>query len=64
MKWSQTPTQIQVDSSTTTGISNRQIKQKHSKAFDMRFYWICDKIDQNNSMYIGKRGTYRKEIIA
>ena len=63
MKWPQPPTPVQVDNYTATGIYNRKIKQKMPKAFDMIFYWICDRIDQKNSMYIGKRGTYRNKII-
>ena len=46
MRWPQPPIPVQVDNSTATGISNRQIKQKISKTFDMRFYWICDIIAQ------------------
>jgi hypothetical protein len=42
----QPPTPIQVDNSTTNGFANRQIKQKRSKAMDMRFYWIQDRVSQ------------------
>ena len=34
------PTPIQVDNSTAVGFFNKAIKQKISKAIDMRFYWI------------------------
>ena len=40
----QPPTPIQVDSSTAVGIANKSIKQKRSKAMDMRFHWIQDRI--------------------
>ena len=36
----QPPTPIQVDNSTAVGIANKSIKQKRSKAMDMRFNWI------------------------
>jgi hypothetical protein len=36
----QPSTPIQVDNSTAVGFANDTIKQKHSKAIDMRFYWI------------------------
>ena len=42
----QPPTPIQVDNYTAVGISNKSIKQKRSKAMDMRFYWIPDRILQ------------------
>ena len=40
----QPPTPIQVEISTAVGISNKSIKQKRSKAMDMRFHWIQDRI--------------------
>jgi hypothetical protein len=36
----QPPTQIETDSTTATGYSNGTIKEKRTKAMDMRFYWI------------------------
>ena len=46
MGHSQPPTPVQVDNSTALGISNRTIKQRKSKAMDMRFYWIKDRKNQ------------------
>ena len=40
----QSTTPIKVDNSTAVGISNKSIKQKLSKAIDMRFHWIQDRI--------------------
>jgi hypothetical protein len=40
-------TPIQVDNSTADGIANETVKQQRSKAIDMRFYWIRDRIAQN-----------------
>ena len=37
MSHPQQPTPIQVDNSTAVGIANKSIKQKRSKAMDMRF---------------------------
>jgi hypothetical protein len=42
----QPPTPIQTDNSTATGIVNKTVKLKRSKAMDMRFYWVQDRIDQ------------------
>ena len=44
MGWPQGPTPIQVDNSTAVGIATKAIRQKKSKAMDMRFYWINDRI--------------------
>ena len=38
----QLATPMQVDKSTAVGFSNDTIKQKRSKAIDMRFYWFRD----------------------
>ena len=35
----QPPTAIVVDNSTASGIANKTVKQRRSKAMDMRFYW-------------------------
>ena len=42
----QPATPVQVDNSTAVAIANRQCKQVRSKAIDMRFYWIQDRVDQ------------------
>ena len=42
----QPPTPIQVDNTTAVGFANKTIKQKRSKAIDMRFYWIQDRCNQ------------------
>ena len=38
----QPTTPMQVDNTTLVGFANNTIKQKRSKAIDMRFYWIRD----------------------
>jgi hypothetical protein len=35
---------METDSTTATGYSNGTIKQKRTKAMDMRFYWIKDRV--------------------
>ena len=40
----QQATPLKTDNSTATGIANKTIKQKRSKAIDMRFYWLCDRV--------------------
>jgi hypothetical protein len=42
----QPPTPIQTDNSTAYGILNNKLNQKRSKAMDMRFYWVRDRIEQ------------------
>ena len=42
----QPATPIQVDKSTADGFAKDTIKQKRSKAIDMRFYWIHDRTSQ------------------
>jgi hypothetical protein len=42
----QPPTSMETDNTTATGYSNRTIKQKRTKAMDVRFYWIKDRVKQ------------------
>ena len=42
----QGPTKINTDNATAHGIINNTMKQKKSKAMDMRFYWIRDRVQQ------------------
>ena len=42
----QGPTAIQVENFTAVGIVTKESSQKKSKAVDMRFYWINDRIEQ------------------
>jgi hypothetical protein len=46
MGHNQPPTPIQVDNTTAVGFANKTIKQKRSKAIDMRYYWIQDRAEQ------------------
>jgi hypothetical protein len=42
----QPPTRMETDNTTATGYSNGTIKQKRTKAMDMRFYWIKERVKQ------------------
>jgi hypothetical protein len=43
---SQPPTPLHTDNSTAFGILNETIKQKRSKAMDMRYHWLTDQFRQ------------------
>ena len=47
----QPPTPIRTDNSTADGIANGTIKQKKTKAMDMRFYWLRDRQSQDQFKY-------------
>ena len=40
------PTRITTDNSTADGFANRRTKIRRSKAMDMRFFWIQDRVAQ------------------
>jgi hypothetical protein len=42
----QPPTPLETDNTSATGYSNGKIKQKRTKAIDMHFYWIKDRVKQ------------------
>ena len=42
----QPPTPIQTDNACANGIMNDTVKQKRSKAIDMRYYWLRDRVRQ------------------
>jgi hypothetical protein len=46
MGWPQPATPMQTDNSTACGIANSTIKQQRSRAIDMRFYWVRDRVQQ------------------
>jgi hypothetical protein len=48
----QPPTPIQTDNTTARGIVTGTIKQKRSKAIDMRFYWLKDRYEQKQFDFI------------
>ena len=52
----QPPTTIRTDNSTSHGILTSTIRQKRSKAFDMRIYWIKDRIKRGQFFLFWDRG--------
>jgi hypothetical protein len=46
MGYPQPPTPLQTDNNTAAGISNSTVKQRCSKAINMRFYWIRDRVKE------------------
>ena len=46
MGFPQPPTPLKTDNSTANGIINNTMKQKRSKAIDVRFYWLRDRAKQ------------------
>ena len=60
MGHSQPPTPVQVDNSTALGIATITIKQRKSKAMDMRFYWIRDRKNQKQFNIYWKPGSTNK----
>jgi hypothetical protein len=47
MGHTQPPTPIQTDNSTAAGLANDTVQQRKSKAMEMRYFWIVDKVDEN-----------------
>ncbi|KAG7342946.1 reverse transcriptase RNA-dependent DNA polymerase [Nitzschia inconspicua] len=56
----QGPTPIVTDNSTAAGIANDTVKQKRSKAMDMRFYWIRDRVRQGQFHIIWRKGALNR----
>jgi hypothetical protein len=42
----QPPTPLETDNSTAHDILKAQVRMKRSKAFDMRYHWLKDRIEQ------------------
>ena len=56
----QQSTPIQVNNSCADGILNNEIKQNWSKAMDMRFHWIRDRINQGHYIVYWRPGYTNK----
>ena len=56
----QPPTPIATDNTTASGIANDTVKQKRSKAIDMRFYWIRDRTRQGQFVIYWRKGILNK----
>lgn len=53
----QPPTPIQTDNACAAGIINNEMKQKRSKAIDMRFYWVRDRVNQGHFIVHWNKGS-------
>jgi Reverse transcriptase (RNA-dependent DNA polymerase) len=51
------PTQITTDNSTADGFANQRTKIRRSKAMDMRFYWVQDRVAQGQIAVRWGRGS-------
>ena len=49
-------TPIQTDNACAAGIVNATVKQRRSKAIDMRFYWVRDRVNQGQFLVHWRRG--------
>jgi len=56
----QPATPIATDNSTAAGIATDTVKQKRSKAVDMRFYWIRDRVRQGHFLVYWSKGAGNK----
>jgi len=52
----QPPTPIQTDNACAVGIANSTIKQKRSKAMDMKFYWLRDRVNDGQFLIYWRKG--------
>ena len=52
----QGPTPVVTDNATAAGIANEDIRQKRSKAMDMRFFWIRDRVRRGQFYVYWQKG--------
>ena len=53
----QPPTPIQADNACAVGIANESIKMRRSKAMDMRFFWVQDRVKQGQFVIYWRKGS-------
>ena len=53
----QQPTPIQTDNEVAVGLAHDTVKQRRSKAMDMRFYWLRDRIAQRQFLIYWRKGS-------
>jgi hypothetical protein len=54
--YKQAATPLQTDNACAAGIANDTVKQRRSKAIDMRFYWVKDRVKQGEFLVYWRRG--------
>ena len=52
----QQPTPMEVENETAIGFLKGTMKQKHSKAIDMIFYWVKDRVKKNQFLIYWRYG--------
>jgi hypothetical protein len=52
----QPATLVETDNACATGIANNTMKQKRSKAMDMRFHWVRDRVEQKQFIIYWRKG--------
>jgi hypothetical protein len=52
-----TGTPLETDNSTANGILHANVRLKRSKAFDMRYFWLRDRVNQKQFHLYWKRGS-------
>ena len=52
----QPPTHMEVDNETAIGFLKSKMKQKRSKAISTRFYWVRDRVNQNQFLIYWRPG--------
>jgi len=56
MGYPQPATPTQVDNACAVGLANDAVKQRRSKAIDMRFYWVRDRVKQGRFIIYWRKG--------
>jgi hypothetical protein len=64
MGHNQDSTDLTTDTTTADGIINNTVQQKRSKAMDMRFYWVKDRVGKKKLTLGGRQVTPTWEIIS
>ena len=60
----QPPTLMKVDNETAIGFLKSTMKQNRSKAIDMRFYWVRDRVNQNQLLIYWRTGANMLETMS
>ena len=59
----QPPTPIKTDNKTAAAFANNTLKQRRSKSWDMRYFWLLDRMSQSQFLFIGIKGAIIMPII-
>jgi hypothetical protein len=60
MGYPQPATPVITDNSMVAGIANATVKQRRSKAMDMRYFWVSDCTHQNQFQIVWRKGKYNQ----